>query len=617
MCGIYGQVRFKDAPNGDSCLRRLSMLTHRGPDHEGRYFEGNVFLGHARLSILDPEPAAHQPFGSDSQRLVYNGEIYNFLALRSEIQDATWNTRSDTEVLYRLLQQQGISCLSKLDGMFAFTYWDDQTQSLLLARDRAGIKPLYYRLNDDRIEFASEIKAFEQKPDRLENVKEILARGFVGQGNLPFPDVQELEPGCWFEVNVKTGEAKSGSFASLPKTVNAERMRALQNPSRWESELEHHLENSVHLHLQSDAPLGSLCSGGIDSTLISALALKRRKDMPLYHCGVEGSGGEEEFARQAAKHLGVDLIVERMRPENFWELLPEVTWHLDLPVYHPNDMSLHLISRRAHKDGIKVLLCGEGADELFGGYSWHADLMRLLKGRSRLAGLGNTAERAWKKFRRLLDFGLGKPNFTLEETSRFAAAGLCYPSPGVDRIYKGYAFFAEDFKAWKRWDEALNVYSGAVPKEHAPVQALLLDNMQGHLRSILHRTDRILMANSIEGRVPFLENSLFDFALNLPLAAKIQGTTGKKILKAVARKHLPSSIVDRPKMGFPVPWERYLPEKPSIIENGFVSEWTGLNRDQLHAFHSGDPVLRFRLIALEVWGRIFMFGEKHGSIRVR
>jgi len=145
----------------------------------------------------------------------------------------------------------------------------------------------------------------------------------------------------------------------------------------------------------------------------------------------------------------------------------------------------------------------------------------------------------------------------------------------------------------------------------------LLDNMQGHLRSILHRTDRILMANSIEGRVPFLENNLFDFALNLPLAAKIQGTTGKKILKAVARKHLPSSIVDRPKMGFPVPWERYIPEKPALIENGFVSEWTGLNRDQLHAFHSGDPVLRFRLIALEVWGRIFFFGEKHGSIRVR
>ncbi len=617
MCGIYGQLRFKNASDREICLRRLSLLSHRGPDHEGHFSGGNLFLGHVRLSILDPEPAAHQPFGGDSQRLVYNGEIYNFLALRSEIPDANWNTRSDTEVLYRLLQNQGASCLSKLNGMFAFAFWNDKTKSLLLARDRAGIKPLYYRLDETGVEFASEIKAFEQKPDRLENLKDVLARGFVGQEELPFKNIQALEPGCYLEVNMEPEESTSGSFASLAKTVNAERMRQLQNPSLWESELERHLEASVDLHLQSDAPLASLCSGGIDSTLLSALALKRRKDIPLYHCGVEGSGGEEKYAHQAAKHLGVDLIVERMRPETFWELLPEVTWHLDLPIYHPNDMSLHFISRRAHRDGIKVLLCGEGADELFGGYSWHQDMMRLLKGRARLAGFGKTTERAWNKLRKLLDFGLGKPNFTLEETSRFAAAGLCYPAPGIDRMYKGYAFFSENFRAWKRWDEALAAYTDQVPAQDAPVQALLLENLQGHLRSILHRTDRILMANSIEGRVPFLENNIFDFALNLPLAAKIQGSQGKKVLKNVARKYLPGSIVDRPKMGFPVPWERYLPERPDILENGFISEWTGLNSEQLNAFHSGDSVLRFRLIALEVWGRIFAFGENPASIRVR
>lgn len=622
MCGIYGQFRFRDTPDPQTCLRRLALLAHRGPDHRGHFSHGGIFLGHARLSILDPEPDAHQPFGADAQRLIYNGEIYNFRDLRSQIPDASWSTQSDTEVLYRLLQRQGESCLPQLNGMFAFAYWNKgeggETPSLLLARDRTGIKPLYYRIDQDGLEFASEIKAFEitPPPEKLCTLKEVLARGHIGLGELPFPEVRELEPGHCMRMDLVSGKWELRAFAVLPSRVNPDRLQALRNSRSLASELEKRLENSVDLHLQSDAPLASLCSGGVDSTLLSALALKRRKDLPLYHCGVEGPGGEEDFARRAARHLSTDLIVERMGPVDFLELLPQATWHLDLPVYHPNDMSLYLIAKRAHRDGIKVLLCGEGADELFGGYSWHRDFARLLRGRARLARFGNTAERTWKRIRALSDFWLGKPHYTVEETTRFAAAGLCYPPPGIDGIFKGYALFSEDFRAWKRWDDSLRAYAGRVPAEEASVQALMLDNLQGHLRSILHRTDRILMANSIEGRVPFLENSLLDFGLNLPLSAKLRGNKGKFLLKEVARKYLPAFIINRPKMGFPVPWERSLPQKPEILENGFVAHWTGLNTEQLQTFHLGDPLLRFRLIALEVWGRIFVFDETPDSIRV-
>ncbi len=622
MCGIYGRISFRGEPDGGEGLRRLSLLAHRGPDHQGHYSESGVFLGHVRLSIIDPDPAAHQPFGAaqggpfggGSARLVYNGEVYNFLGLRGEFQDAEWRTRSDTEVVFRFLRTHGEACLPRFNGMFALAYWDGEKKSLLLARDRAGIKPLYYRADESGFEFASEIKAFGQKPGHFEALKEVLARGYVGT-DLPFPDVKELEPGHQLRVDQVSGKWESHPFAPLQGMVDSERMREFQDPATWEGELERRLEASVDLHLQSDAPLAALCSGGIDSSLLSALA-HRRRNLPLYHCGVEGRGGEEHFAQAVARHLKTELIVERMRPEDYWELLPEVTWHLDLPVYFQNDVGLHLIARRAHRDGIKVLWCGEGSDELFGGYTWHQDLHRLLLGRKRLRSLGPFAERAWKKTRSLLDFWLGRPHFTPEETTRFAAFGLCYPAPGIDRIYKGYALASEDFRAWKRWDESLRAYAGHAPADEVPVQALLLDNLRGHLRSILHRTDRVLMANSIEGRVPFLENSLMEFALNLPLQAKIRGRKGKALLKAVARRHLPASIIDRPKMGFPVPWERYLPEHPRILTDGFVSEWTRLTPEQISAFHGGDPALRFRLIAIEVWGRIFAFGEKPASIRV-
>jgi asparagine synthase (glutamine-hydrolysing) len=630
MCGIYGQVRFHESPDRDACLRRLALVGHRGPDHQGTFFEARVFLGHARLSILDPEPVAHQPFGTgagngtgtQARRLVYNGEVYNFRALRDDCPGVAWKTRSDTEVLFELLQARGEACLSSLNGMFAFAYWDEASSSLLLARDRAGIKPLYYALDGGGLEFASEIKAFERTGLRngegADALKEVLARGHTGDSDLPFPGVRELEPGTCLRVDVATGRCVVTHFASLAGLVIPARMAALrsQGMGSLQAGLEERLEASVDLHLQSDAPLASLCSGGVDSTLLSALALRRRKDVRLYHCGVEGPGGEEAFARRAAAHLSAELVVERMRPEIFLELMPEVTRHLDLPVYHPNDMGLYLIARRAHRDGVKVLLCGEGADELFGGYTWQRDLARMLRGRARLAALGKTAERGARRLRALWDLWLGNPRFTPGETARFAAAGLCYPAPGVERVYKGQALFSENFRAWKRWDECLQAYAHLSAVE-APVQALMLDNMQGHLGTILHRTDRILMAHSIEGRVPFLENSLFEYGLNLPLEAKIHRGRGKVLLKALARKHLPADIVDRPKAGFPVPWERYLPAKPLLIEDGFLSEWTGLNARQLHAFHEGDPALRFRLMALEIWGRLFAFGETPASIKVR
>ncbi|MCD6024103.1 MAG: hypothetical protein K0Q91_1019, partial [Fibrobacteria bacterium] len=505
MCGIYGQLRFHEAPDRETCLRRLTRLGHRGPDHAGVFLGDRVFFGHARLSVLDPDPAAHQPFppadpGDDPCRLVYNGEIYNFSTLKNDVPRAAWKTHSDTEVLFELLRLRGEACLDSLNGMFAFAYWNGE--SLLLARDRAGIKPLYYCLDAEGLEFASELKAFERPAGKTDLLKEVLAEGHIGAGNLPFRGARELEPGHYLRLDVRTGTGKTGCFASLSAAATPPRMAALgaRNLSSLAADLRQKLEASVDLHLQSDAPLAALCSGGVDSTLLAAMALNRRPDMRLYHCGVDGPGGEEAFARQAARHLSAELVVERIDRREFLERMPAVTWHLDLPLYHPNDMALSRIAERAHRDGVKVLLCGEGADELFGGYSWQRDLARMLRGRARAARFGKTAEAALRRLRTLWDRRLGNPHFSPAATARFAAAGLCYPAPALETLFKGRALSAENFHAWKRWDECLRTYAH-LPPEEGPVQALMLDNLRGHLRTILHRTDRILMAHSIEGRV--------------------------------------------------------------------------------------------------------------------
>lgn len=624
MCGLYGHASFRGQVDEDQANRRLRLLSHRGPDFLGSLARPGLFLGHARLSILDVSQAANQPFDDEEATLIYNGEVYNYLSLRKSLPEQTWTTHSDTEVVFQLLAKRGVEILPKFNGMFAFAFWNKRENSLLLARDRIGIKPLYFRLNTEGIEFASEIKAFETIPDHFGAIKEVLSRGNWGQSASPFPGVASLVPGHFLRVNLNTGESESHAFVTLSDLVTNEGRRVWagvgekkdQLHKQWEEVLQKNLLNSIDLHLQSDAPLGSLCSGGIDSSLISALALRHRKDIPLYHCGVKGGGGEEAYAEIVAKHLGVELIVESMAPETFWELVPEVTWHLDQPIYFANDVGLHLISRRARRDGIKVLLCGEGADEMFGGYSWHQDMYRLMQGQARLEKWGSTVAKAWKRLHALSVFAFGRPQYSLESMRRFAAFGLCYPAPGIDRIYQGHAFSTEDFAGWKRWDAALSAYADSPTITEGAVQALLMDNLGGHLRSLLHRTDRILMANSIEGRVPFLENAMLDFAVNLPLRAKLLRSEGKWLLRQLARKYLPQSIIDRPKMGFPIPWEKYLPDRPQILRNGFVAEWSGLNPEQLHAFYQGDPMLHFRLLAIEIWGRIFVQGEKPTSIKV-
>jgi asparagine synthase (glutamine-hydrolysing) len=380
------------------------------------------------------------------------------------------------------------------------------------------------------------------------------------------------------------------------------------------SELEKRIIKSIELHLQSDAPIAALCSGGIDSSLISAIAKKINPHLELYHAGVYGKGGEEKFARMMEDHLNCKVNYTYVKQDEFLRELPFITYISDLPIYHPNDASLSILAKKIKTDGIKVLLSGEGADELFGGYSWHHRLInreKTISNIERFPKVKNALARVIAKLP--FDECL---NIRAEEFREFYAAGIGKSYSGSYTMAKACQFTVMQYSKWKRWQECKTAYDCLDNQQEAFGLSLIFSDLFDHLGTILHRTDRILMAHSIEGRVPFLENNIMDLALNLPLNCKVNGRNGKHILKIVAEKYLPSSVIYRPKMGFPVPWQKYIENVGVIFENGYVQKLTGLETNDLCSFYKNDPTLKWRMLALEIWGRIFERNEKWQDIKI-
>jgi len=614
MCGIYGAIGSNFSL--DEHIINLNKLKHRGPDNQSYFYENNVFLGHTRLSILDTTENANQPFIDDENVLVYNGEIYNFLELKNEfLKGQKFTTNSDTEVLFYLLKKCGERIIAELNGMFAFAFFNKTNHKLLLARDTLGIKPLYYINDRNLLLFSSEIKSLPYKVD-LNKVKEFILLKTYQNGYLPFQDIREFPTGHYaiFDaLNSKFEVLKYNKIDDIPKKEIF--IGYKKNSSNLNFQILDDLINkSIDIHLRSDVKLGALCSGGVDSSLISAIASKINPQIELYHAGVEGHGGEEKYAEIVSKHLKKDIIFFKVSEENYWKVFPYVTYISDLPIYHPNDVSLYYIAQRAHENGVKVLLSGEGADELFGGYTWHQVLIKRKK-------LFNFYDKhpLLNKILKVLLFKYtknGLNTMNVYEYCNFMPLGLGFSSINTETLSKAAMFISNDFRNWERWQNHLEIYKDFDKGDRNFGLSIIFNNLYGHLGSILHRTDRILMANSIEGRVPYLENNIIKFALNLPFNYKINKTIGKFILKKVAEKYLPKKVIYRKKEGFPVPWSRYIGKIEKIFENGFIVELTDLSPKYLKLYYENDVFLKFNLISLEVWGRIFVRNEDYQSIVV-
>lgn len=631
MCGI-GVYISRNSLQREELQKQLQIINecqkHRGPDNSDIYCEPNIGLCHTRLSIIDLSNKANQPFISQDHSfiIVYNGEIYNFLEIRNELEQLgyAFKTDSDTEVILNAYIEWGTNSFIKFNGMFAFAIYDKIANRLIVARDRIGIKVVHYYIDKCKIIFASEIKAILRLLTNIryrhQAINDVLTHGHIEGQLTAFEDIYTLLPGKYCEINLSAFELSIETYFELLEAIDPKIY--IQNKDilifSHINELDKLITESVKKHLISDAPVGSLCSGGIDSSLITAIAKRINPEIKIYHAGVEGAGGEEYYANVVANHLEIDINYIYMTKRKYLESLVDVVYYSDMPIYHPNDIPLYHICKLANSHGVKVLLCGEGADELFGGYSWQKNFIDALYFKSIFDGILNK-----NKYIRFIKNTLRNKLFDhidysderIEDYIYIAGMILPYGYKSNFRSIKCQSLILNKGESLIRWNRILDSWKFLDDIIEIGGNSILVDNMLGHLSTILYRTDRMGMMASIENRVPFLENDVINFALNLPLEYKIHKNTSKKVLKLVAERYLPKEIVYRKKAGFPVPWGKYIKYNEDLFNNGFISKNFCIPSELIQRVVNNDDLLLFRLLSLEIWGRMYIYNESKQSIK--
>lgn len=621
MCGIVGLCSRTDAViSWDEVMRALAPIRHRGPDADGSWVGPGIGLGHVRLSILDLSDQAAQPMVSADGRyvLAFNGEIYNFRELRDELagQGVAVASTGDTEVLLAQIAQFGVTAaLPKLEGDWAVAVWDRLAQVLTLARDVHGVKPLYYaETPDGGLRFGSEHKALVRLDPRggqpnVAAVNAALLGYSVTWGDRTlYQGVRAVRPGEQLTFDRSRGTIERHTFASVLDWVDDDLYQELRRaPDREVVGLvEAAITAGVRSRLISDAPVACLASGGVDSSLIASLAAAERPDLPLYHADV-AYNSERPAAEALAQSLGLQLHAVRVTDDDVVASVPEVTWHNDGPlIYHLNALPFYAVCRLAARDGIKVLLTGEGSDEYFIGYPYQAlepvtALVRRLK----------AVPRSWLS--RLSRKGTNLFWPRVEDTFAHRLLELSSAFEDVQTLDRGAAAAAGPVLS--RRDRRSRIMS--------------LQLAQSHLVSLLHRNDRLGMAWGLEARFPFLSPELTKLAVNLPDRYKLRRTlrmhdrrhpfiVDKWAIREVAARRLPDHLSGRPKMGFPVSVGQRLTVVPKFFADGFLADTFALDEAAIElATGDGPSDWLTRLVLLEVWGQLFFRDASVDTMRDR
>jgi asparagine synthase (glutamine-hydrolysing) len=613
-------------------LKRMrDVITHRGPDDEGIYVDDGVGLGHRRLSIVDVA-AGHQPMttADGSLYITYNGEIYNHAEYRESLiaRGHVYKTHCDTETILHLYAEHGRDCVDYLRGMFAFAIWDRNKRELFIARDRLGVKPLYYvHTQDGSLYFASEIKALLEakalKPElNFSTFSDYLANHATSGEETLFVGVKRLLPGhvlTWRDGEI---EIKKYWDVSFEKQANAGR-----SDRDYIAEWGELFRRSVQLRLMADVPLGMFLSGGIDSSAIAAV-MSTLVDEPIKTFSVafaEREANELEYARLVARTFKTDHHEVVISPEQFFNALPDLVWHEDEPLAHPSSVALYFVSALASQH-VKVVLTGEGSDELMAGYArYRKTILNLAVGEHyhRVVPSG-----VRDLVRKQLD---GMTGSKLRLKLRRTFLNL---APDIESIYfDNFAVFSRSLQEQLLTTEtidrigAIDPYAGV--REllmHTDAQSLLdrllYADIKTYLHELLMKQDQMSMAASVESRVPFLDHKLVEFTSSLPERLKLHGWTTKYVLRKAMKGVLPDSILERPKMGFPVPigaWFRGA--YASILDEYLLSNRAtergvfnaGFVRSLVEQHQRGDANHSERLwslVNLEMWFRRFIDGEE-------
>ena len=615
MCGIAGFIAGHGAANAAALAPMLARIAHRGPDGQGTFVEGPAALGHCRLAIIDLEGGA-QPLYSEDKNLVvvFNGEIYNYRALTAELTALghTFATRTDTEVLLHGWEQWGRELLPRLRGMFAFALWDRRAGVLFCARDMFGIKPLYYcRCADGTLLFASEIKAFLDHPSFAKRLNTAQLPLYLSCQYSPgrdtfFAGVQKLLPGHFLEFSdgiVRTTRWVQPAFLPGDAPVSP-------------AEIEEVLRGSAAAHKVADVEVAGFLSGGVDSAYLTALARPARTYTISY---AEPKYDESFPARALARSLGVRNRVRRISPGEFWDAVPAVQYHMDEPQSNLSSVPLWFLAEMARKD-VTVVLSGEGADELFGGYAYYEDTVPVRKYKKMVPlpirrALGNLAlHMPYFKGHNFLVKGAEIPE------KSFLGQALVWPEREVDGVLK-----PEYNTGDGAFELAAPIYA-RVKGQPELVKKQYLDMNMWLPGDILLKADKMCMAHSLELRVPFLDRKVMEFAEHIPDRYRINENGNKQVLRHAANKSLPDEWATRPKVGFPVPIVYWLREQKwyDYVKEYFTAPWASefFNTDELmhlldlHFAGKGDFQRKiYTPLVFLVWYKRFFIDEDQPAVQ--
>ena len=640
MCGICGialSSRSGAEVQRSTIERMRDVMLHRGPDGAGAFVQGRIGLGHRRLSIVDPE-AGQQPMSSDDGaiQIVYNGEVYNHPTIqrRLESEGHAYHTHCDTETVLKLYQVHGAQTPTHLRGMFAFAIWDAPRGTLFIARDRFGVKPLYYALTaDGSLYFGSEIKsvlasgAIEGSFNEHSLPEYLSSHSTFGVETM-YNGIRRLEPGhtlTWRDGTVTIERYWDLSFAHEGEDHRSDDDIVAEYDERF--------REAVRMRLMADVPLGAFLSGGIDSAAITAV-MAGLIDAPVRTFSVafaERDANELHYARVVAKAFRTEHREVIVSPTEFWDALPQMIWQEDEPIAHPSSIPLNFVSRLA-AEHVKVVLTGEGSDEVLGGYNRYRATMYNMR-------FGQTYERAVPQAGRSLVSGLiGSLPRSSRVRQKLSRTFLTIPADVTSLYMDNFAVFSRQRLA-SLWSPAARQTLGGISPyataeqywastdAHTLLNKLLYVDTKTYLHELLMKQDQMSMAASIESRVPFLDHELVEFAARMPEHMKVNGTTTKYVLRKAMAKVLPAEILTRRKMGFPVPvgtWlrgsYRHLLDEfvlgPRALARGMFDEQALRTLVTSHVSGEANQSERlWSLINLEMWQRMQFDGEAIDDVR--
>ena len=560
MCGFAGVLTSEQESVSEHLLQAMvRVLAHRGPDDCGFYRDLHLGLVNSRLSILDLSQLGHLPMGNEAGDIwvAYNGEIYNFKELREELENRghRFRSRTDTEVLLHAYEEYGEDCVRRLNGMFAFALWDSRNRKLLCARDRLGIKPLYYYWNSDRLVFASEIKAILQDETVQRSINPLALKNYFNFAHSVAPDtiykgIKKLLPGHYLVV--QKGALTLSPYWDVPEGDEVTTTGSLED---YAEEVGFLIRDSVRSQMVSDVPVGVFLSGGMDSSTVVAFSSEFSSEpLKTFSVGFDGADYDElGDARAVSQHYHTDHHELIVGPEDARLVLEKLAWHYDEPFSDTAAIPLYILSRLAKKT-VSVVLAGDGGDELFGGYRrylaeqysdryhrWVPSFFRdlILRTTGRLPGMRDS-----KKLVRSMS--------VVDPVKRYTAWLSCFDSAAMQRL------FSPEFLRYLSESNSKDVYGRYYRRFRSVANSCMYVDLKTWLPdAFLEKFDKATMAASLEGRVPLLDHRLVELAFRIPAQMKIKGSRSKIVLREAMRGHLPPRILQKRKIGFTAPMHRW------------------------------------------------------------